>query len=134
MKRYVTDTQCLLWFIAKDRRLPRAAKKLFDQAKQDEAQILVPAIVLVEGLFLLKRQRVKESVVVELMTLSDDPSESIYVIPLDLQVVRTMREFGPTAVTELADQVIAATARAFDLPLITTDEEIIESGLVQTIQ
>ena len=25
MKRYVVDTQCVLWYLAKDRRLPKAA-------------------------------------------------------------------------------------------------------------
>jgi len=38
-----------------------------------------------------------------------------------------------SAVPELADRIIAATAFAFDLPLITKDQRITDSGVVQTV-
>ncbi len=134
MNRFVTDTQCLLWFFARDRRLPTGARNVFMETKEDRAQILVPSIVLVETLFLLQRSRVKESVVTEIMAIPEEPSSSLFVVPLDLRVVRVMRDFGPTAVPELADRIIAATARAYSLPLITTDSAIIESKLVQVLE
>jgi len=46
-------------------------------------------------------------------------------------VARAVRDFGPSAVPELADRIIAATARALNLPLLTTDPAIAASGLVQ---
>jgi len=65
------------------------------------------------------------------MALSDAPDAGVRVVPLDLAVARAVRDFGPSAVPELADRIIAATARALNLPLLTTDPAIAASGLVQ---
>ncbi len=50
-----------------------------------------------------------------------------------MNVVQAVTDFGPVSVPELADRVIAATARALGLPLLTTDPAIAESGLVEVI-
>ena len=133
MKRYVSDTQCILWHLADDRRLPKPARAAFAAAETGRAQILVPTIALVEAIFLAQRQRVPASILDQLLGLSDTPDASIYVVPLDVAVVRVLTDFGPSAVPEMADRIIAATARAFDLPLLTTDPAIRESGLVKVI-
>jgi PIN domain nuclease of toxin-antitoxin system len=134
VKRYVCDTQCLLWYVTRDRRLPKIARTAFEQAKEGVAQILVPSIVLVEVVFLAERQRVPRPILAQLMALSDMPSAGICVIPLDLTVARAVADFGPSAVPELADRIIAATAGALNLPLLTTDPAIIASGLVKVAQ
>ena len=131
MKRYVSDTQCLLWYMTQDRRLPKMARMAFQQAKEGATQILVPSIVLVEAVFLAERQRVPRPLLNQLMALSDAPDAGVRVVPLDLAVARAVRDFGPSAVPELADRIIAATARALNLPLLTTDPAIAASGLVQ---
>lgn len=133
MKRYVTDTQCLLWYMAEDRRLPKAVRPMFQAADEGRAQILVPSIVLVEAIFLLQRQRVSDAVIRQLMQLSEEADSIFYVTPLDMAVVQTLRDFGPTAVPELSDRIIAATAHALKLPLLTTDMAIEASGLVTVI-
>jgi PIN domain nuclease of toxin-antitoxin system len=56
MSRFVTDTQCLLWYLTQDRRLPKVAQTAFRRAKEGHDQILVPSIVLVEAAFLADRQ------------------------------------------------------------------------------
>ena len=129
MKRYVTDTQCLLWYLADDRRLPRGPNRTFRAADDGNAQVLVPSIALVEAIFLSQRKRVSET----LLELQEDPDASFAVVPLDMAVVRTLNDFGPAAVPELADRVIAATARALRLPLLTVDPAIAASGLVEVI-
>ena len=131
MKRYVCDTQCLLWYMAQDHRLPKIARMAFDQAKEGATQVLVPSIVLVEAAFLAERQRVSAPLPNQLMTLTDAPDAGICITPLDLAAARTVRDFGPSAVPELADRIIAATARALNLPLLTTDPAIAASGLVK---
>lgn len=133
MKHYVTDTQCLLWYLADDRRLPRTANRAFKAADDGTAQVLVPSIALVETIFLSQRKRVSEIPLQRVLNLEEDPDASITVVPLDVAVVRAVSDFGPAAVPELADRVIAATARAQGLPLLTVDSEIAESGLVDVI-
>lgn len=133
MKRYITDTQCLLWYLSDDRRLPRAPGRIFRNADRGDAQILVPSIVLVEVIFLAHRRRVSELLLARVLQLADDPDATISVVPLDMAVVHAVADFGPAAVPELADRVIAATARALNLPLLTVDHAIVQSGLVEVI-
>ncbi len=133
MKRYVTDTQCLLWYLAEDRHLPRPARAIFAKMEEGRAQVLVPSITLVEATFLLQRERVSRDVVERLLSLTQDQNDSIYVVPLDLEVAKVVGEFGPAVVTDLPDRVIAATARVYGLPLPTTDAAIAGSGLVEVI-
>jgi len=49
-------------------------------------------------------------------------------------VVRAVGDFGPAAVPELPDRIIAATARALDIPLLTTDPAVAASGLVKVLE
>jgi PIN domain nuclease of toxin-antitoxin system len=135
MKCYVSDTQCIIWYFTEDeRRMPKAARVAFKAVGDGTAQVLVPSIVLVEALFLAERQRVPRAILTELMALSDAPTSSICVVPLDLAVARAVSDFGPAAVPELADRIIAATARALNLPLLTTDPAIAASGLVKVAE
>ena len=58
MKRYVADTQCVLWYFAEeDHRMPRAARSAFEGVQDGPAQILVPSIALVEAIFFAERHR-----------------------------------------------------------------------------
>ena len=51
MKRYVSDTQLLIWYFTDDeRRLPKAARAV--QMAGDDRASLVPSIALVEAVFL----------------------------------------------------------------------------------
>lgn len=131
MKRYVSDTQCLLWYMTQDQRLPKIARTAFQRSKEGTTQILVPSIVLVEAVFLAERQRVPRPILSQLMALSEAPGAGICVVPLDLAVARTVGDFDPSAVPELAGRIIAATAHALNLSLLTTDPAIEASGLVK---
>ena len=63
------------------------------------------------------------------MALSDAPTPA-FSFPLTCCSSRR-GDFGPAAVPELADRIIAATPRALYLPLLTTDPAIEASGLVK---
>ncbi|MGA9350932.1 MAG: PIN domain-containing protein [Anaerolineae bacterium] len=133
MRRYVADTHSMLWYLSKDRRLSGRARSAFQAAKQDRAQILVPSIVLVEAIFLMQRQRIPEAQVSKLFELSEDAEASVCVVPLDMAVAQAVSDFGPAAIPDMPDRIIAATARALNLPLITVDPIIADSKLVKVI-
>jgi len=133
MRRYVADTHSILWYLAKDHRLSRRARSVFQAAKNDRAQILVPSIVLVEAIFLMQRRRIAEAQVSKLFELSEDAEASICVVPLNMVVAQAVADFGPVAIPDMPDRIIAATARALNLPLITVDPIIAESELVEVV-
>lgn len=119
--------------MARDRHLPKAVRLIFEAVENGQSQVLIPSICLIEALFLLQRQRVPQIIVDRLLQLPEQAHASLYVVPLNMDVVQTVAEFGPGAVPELADRVIAATARALNLPLLTVDHAIVQSGLVEVI-
>lgn len=121
MKRYVTDTQCLLWHMGQDRHLPKAMKSIFDASEDGQVQVLVPSMVLMETVFLMQRQRVKQAVLDQLLLLSEEPEASICVVPLDMNVVHAATDFGPASVPELADRIIATTATPQQQPVLGQD-------------
>jgi PIN domain nuclease of toxin-antitoxin system len=133
MSRYVADTHSIIWYLARDRRLSRRARSIFQAAKNDRAQILVPSIVLVEAIFLMQRRRIPEAQASKLFELSEDAKASICVVPLNMAVAKAVSDFGPAAIPDMPDRIIAATARALNVPLITSDPTIAESELVEVI-
>lgn len=133
IKEYVTDTHPFVWYIEDNKRLSRAAARVFTEAETGKAIIHIPSIVFVELLFLIQRQRIPSTIIEQAFALAEQEESEIRVAPLDLAVARAVATFGPAAVPELPDRIIAATARALNLPLVTADQAIAESNLVQVI-
>jgi PIN domain nuclease of toxin-antitoxin system len=133
VKRYVTDTHAVLWYLSGDKRLSRRARTAFLRAKDGYGQIIVPSIVLVEAVFILQRQRVSSDVIERLLNLPDSPDAGITVFPLTAPIARECASFGPVAVPEMPDRIIAATARYLGLSLLTVDPVIAESELVTVV-
>ncbi len=133
MKRYVADTHSILWYLSKNRRLSRRARKLFSSAVKGQVQVLVPSIVLVEAVFLAQRQRASESQISQLFNLSEDREAGIRIVPLNMAVAKAVGDFGPAAIPDMPDRIIAATARALDAPLITVDRVITDSDLLEVV-
>ena len=133
MKHYVTDTYSALWFLTGNKRLSRRVRTAFQRAQAGFERIAVPSIVLVEAVLLWQRQRISKEIVQILLDLPEDPTAGIYVVPLTVDIVRKFAEFGPAAIPDMPDRIIAATAMYLNLPLLTADPDIEESGLVKTI-
>ena len=133
MKQYVTDTHPFLWFLTENKRLSRRARNVFQRADDGWNQIVVPSIVLIETILLYQRQRTNKETVQTLLDLREDPRDGIYVMPLTADIARVFAEFGPANVPEMADRIIAATAKHLDAPLITADSAIEESEFVKTV-
>lgn len=133
MKRYVTDTHPFIWFLTENKHLSRHARKVFQSADGGWDQIVVPSIVLVEAILLFQRQRVDKTTVQVLLDLPERPMAGIYVMPLTTDIAREFAEFGPADIPEMADRIIAATAKHLDAPLITADSAIEGSGFVKSV-
>ncbi len=56
--RYVTDTHPLVWHLRRSKRLRPKARALFQQADRGQAQIIIPAMALVEVMYLTERNRI----------------------------------------------------------------------------
>ncbi len=59
--------------------------------------------------------------------------DGITILPISLEVAAFTTYFPPDFPSDPADRVIAATARAVGIPLVTADQRMLDSRLLKTI-
>jgi len=130
MSVYATDTHALIWYAGRmHRQLSNRARRVFEQAENGEAFILIPAPVLWEVSILEKAGHITLSKPFEqwLRDLLQKPCFDQ--IPLDAAIIVESRSYSFN--DDIFDAAIVATARLHDVPLITKDVAITNSGLVE---
>jgi len=129
MADYVTDTQALVKFMMGKKVINDKAHQAFLSTEKGESTIIIPAIVLMEVLYLFEKNRID----IDLFQTEDLlKSQNYQFEPLSLDILKTASEI--TDIAELHDRVIAATARYLDLPLITNDPVIIDSAFITVLK
>lgn len=117
---YVVDTHALVWFLLEDGKLPPQAFSLLRAAERGERDIIVPTIVLAEGISIeekgrlgLPKGRILDWVLIH---------PALIVADFDLAALVEMQ--GLAGGLELHDRIIAATARLYGAAVITKDPMI----------
>lgn len=128
MANYVTDTQALIKFMMGKRVINEQCHQAFLAADRGENIIIIPAVALMEVLYLFEKNRIK----IDLIQTEDLLKSKNYQFePLSLEILKTASEI--TDIPELHDRLITATARYFNIPLITNDPVIIKSQFVKIL-
>ena len=129
MDSFVTDTQALVKFMMGKKVINDRSHQAFLSADKAESTIIIPAIVLMEVLYLFEKNRIDISL---FQTEDLLKSQNYQFEPLSLEILKTASEI--TDIPELHDRLIAATARYLDLPLITNDPVIRASEFVDILE
>ncbi|MDP9236265.1 MAG: PIN domain-containing protein [Chloroflexota bacterium] len=114
---YLVDTHALVWFLLEDRKLPAQATRLLQAAERGEGNIIVPTIVLAEGIAIEEKGRLglpKGRILDWVLT-----HPSLIVADFDLSALVQMQDLA--ANIELHDRMIAATALLYGATVITRD-------------
>ena len=106
----VVDTHAALWYLADDPALSVRAAAALDAMTIAGRPIYVPAICVVEAIYLAEKGRIPGTALERLLRALEEPNPRFVLAPLD--------------VPDLPDRVIAATAAAPRLPLVTKDGRI----------
>jgi PIN domain nuclease of toxin-antitoxin system len=133
VSRYVTDTHALYWHFTNDTRLSQAARQIFYEADSGLHQILIPGIVLIEMVYLVEKGRLDAAMVDQVFSALDVVGGSYAVAPLDQHTAQALRDIPRSAVPDMPDRIIAATARQLGLRLITRDTAIHKAGVISVI-
>lgn len=132
MAAVVADTHAILWYLTADARISRAATAALDAATVAGDPIYVSAISLVEIQYLVEKGRLsadERRIVIEAI---DDTRNPARLVPVDRRVVDTLEQVNRDDVPDMPDRIIAATALALRVPLLSRDGKI-RASQVQTI-
>ena len=119
MNSYVTDTQALVKFMMGKKVINEKCHQVYRSADKGDSTIIIPAIVLMEMLYLFEKNRIDVGL---LQAEELFKSQNYQFEPLSFDILKTASVIRD--IPELHDRLIAATASYLGLPLITNDPEI----------
>lgn len=125
----IADTHALVWYLLNDPRLSPAAKAAFTMAAAQGQFIGIPTISIVEIIYLTEKGRIPQAALTSLQSQLSSQQTVLQVISLDEAVSFRVQQINRTTVPEMPDRIIAATALAYALPLLSRDHKIQATGL-----
>lgn len=129
MYDYVADTHALIWYLENSPRLGSQARAAFDACDRGEICIYVPTICLVEIVYLMEKGRISPDMKSMLDEELKSAESGLVLVDLNADVADQTANVLREDIPDLPDRVIAATALALNLPLISRDRKIVLSGL-----
>ena len=130
MSVYVTDTHSLIYYVTgHNAKLSRRALRAFQLAERGEAYIYIPAVVLWEISRLEKEGEIRLNEPYEEWADALLAHPGFECVPLDEEIIAEARHYGFNR--DVFDAAIVATAKLKDVPLISRDEAIADSKIVE---
>ena len=126
---YVTDTQAIIHYMEDRKPISKKIRDIFQESDEAKATIYIPAIVLMEIMYLFEKKRIKTNI----SALKNIIHGSINYVEQELNIDIIEQAIEIDDIPELHDRLIAATAKFLDLPLLTNDQVILKSRHCKTI-
>jgi len=124
----LADTIAIIRYFSELEPLGRKAKEVLEGADKGENVIWISIISVVEIMYLAEKNRIPLDLE-ELMEVLEKTNNYI-VVDLDLEIVNVASKISGM---DLHDRLIVATAKYLEVPIISNDKVIRNSGIIDII-
>lgn len=124
---YVIDTHVLIWYLAEPTKLSARAKEILEASERDEAQIIIPAIVLAELYF----WNGKFKVFADFRKLYEELRSQSRFDFVSFEPHDVLDFEANASVPEMHDRIIAGLAKRLNVPLLTADPLVHAAGITK---
>jgi len=130
----VADTHIFLWYLQDSARLRESTRTLLDEVTAAGAPILISAVTVVELRYLAEKGTLTEADLDAVHAVLDADGTSFEIAPVDAATAWAVGGIPRDAVADPWDRMIAATAIARDVALVTYDRKLTTLPGLQTKQ
>jgi len=127
----LVDTHVVVWLAFEQSRISKPAREAIDAARRHENGLAICDITLLEISTLAARGRIQVDTTLESFLL--DVERRFVVLPITAGACARIQSLPTAYPRDPADRIIAATALAEGIPLLTADREIRRSKALHTI-
>ena len=128
---FLVDTHVVVWLAGAAHRISNSAAKVIDDARAGGVGLSISDVTLFEISNLSSRKRIE--VEVSLDSFLEEVESRFIVLPIDRRIAARSTQFPASYPNDPMDRIIGATAIVHGLTLITADEQIRKSKLVNTV-
>lgn len=125
---YLADTVAIIRYFSGSGYLPKKVKEIFLSADEGENVISISIISIVEIMYLAERNKIKLNLGEFKKKIENNPNYRI--IDLDFDIIEVAKNIDGL---ELHDRLIVSTAKYLEIPIITSDEIITDSKIIEVI-
>lgn len=125
---YLADTVIIVRHFANQGKIGKRAKSILNNVNTGSDTLIMSIISFVEILYLSEKNRI--NINFDELRKVIEPLDNYEVVDLNLDIVESAKHIHGL---ELHDRLIVATAKFYDIPILTSDQEIINYKSVKTI-
>jgi len=129
MTSLVLDTHSVIWYLNNSSRLSSTARQAIRLTIEQGFPVYVSAITIAEVVYLAEKGRIARRELEDLLIAIHRSDSGLVALPFDLALAEMLPKVPREIVPDLPDRIIAVTALALNLPLVTIDSRISKTSI-----